>query len=597
MPGRRRQGRLDGRRAAFWRRSRLIALLVVGVVVALGIALGYQAAQAKASLTRAEQHAQLLKSQIADSDSAAAKATLRDLQDDARQARSQTDGVLWATAARMPVVGPNFTAVKVVANALDAIARAGISPVIEVADHLNPAAFSPKNGRIDIDAMAKIAPPLAAADKVLTDSERAVAGIETADLFGPLREPIVRVQNVLADAQAKVAAGSDAVSVMPAMLGSSQKRTYILVFQNNAEIRATGGLPGAWAEITAKNGKISLGRQGTAGDFPYSDTPVLKPTRDEIGLYSEIMANFWQDTNFTPDFPRTGQLMRAFYRKSFGTTVDGVISVDPIALSYLIKGTGPIKLADGTKLTADNAVKSLLNDPYLNIPTNELQNAYFADAAKRIFDAVSSGAGDAREVLAGIMKASSENRILIWSAKPAEQAVLASTRVSGALPRDEGAVPHVGLYFNDSTATKLEYYLHYRTTVHATACTMAGVQSLTSTTVLRSTVPKNAATLPGSVLGKDIGAPGTMRMNLRFYAPYGGAMSGLKVNGKEQTINRGEHDGLNVVILPVILAPGQEVTVTTRMFTGRGQRDDAVFRTTPGIGPTPNNVVIPSACG
>lgn len=596
--GRRRQGRLDGRRVAIWRRLRLVVLAVVGVIVVLGLVLAYRALQAKSSLTRAESHARLLNVQVGDSDVAAAKVTLRDLQADAREARSHTDGVLWAAAGHLPVLGPNFTAVKTVSKALDTIAATGIAPVVDVADHLDPASFSPKNGRIDIDAMTKIAPSLATADKVLTASQRAVGQIKTDELFGPLRDPIINAQKTLADARAKVAAGSDAVSVMPAMLGGSEKRTYILVFQNNAEIRATGGLPGAWAEVTAKDGKISLGRQGTAGDFPYSDKPVVDLGSDEIGLYSEIMANFWQDTNFTPDFPRTGQLMRAFYKKSFGTSVDGVISVDPVALSYLIKGTGPITLADGKRLTSDNTVKLLLNDPYLNIATNELQNAYFADAAQRVFEAVSSGTGNAREIFAGIMKATSENRILVWSAKRAEQEILAPTRVSGALARDEGATPHVGLYLNDSTATKLEYYLHYTTDVRATACTRAGTQTLKTTTVLSSTAPKNAGSLPPSILGPGIDAkPGSMRMNLRFYAPHGGAMTDLKVNGKEQTINRGEHDGLNVVILPVLLAPGQKVTVTTSMFTGREQRNDAVFRTTPGIQSAPNNVVIPSACG
>ncbi|MEO6472277.1 MAG: hypothetical protein ABIR57_10100, partial [Aeromicrobium sp.] len=88
----------------------------------------------------------------------------------------------------------------------------------------------------------------------------------------------------------------------------------------------------------------------------------------------------------------------------------------------------------------------------------------------------------------------------------------------------------------------------------------------------------------------------TFGMNLSFYAPFGGAVTDLKVNGKDQSINRGSHNGLNVVILPVTLAPGQTVTVKTSMFTGKHQRDDAVFSTTPGIEKTPNNVKVLSAC-
>jgi hypothetical protein len=48
--------------------------------------------------------------------------------------------------------------------------------------------------------------------------------------------------------------------------------------------------------------------------------------------------------------------------------------------------------------------------------------------------------------------------------------------------------------------------------------------------------------------------------------------------------------------MPVLLAPGEEVTVKASMFTGKDQRGDAVFATTPGIEATPNNVTVPSAC-
>jgi hypothetical protein len=82
-----------------------------------------------------------------------------------------------------------------------------------------------------------------------------------------------------------------------------------------------------------------------------------------------------------------------------------------------------------------------------------------------------------------------------------------------------------------------------------------------------------------------------------FYAPHGGLVTRLTIDGEEQPLNRAEHNGINVVTVPVLLAPGQKVTVKASMFSGKGQREDAVFATTPGIEATPNNVVVPSACG
>ncbi len=147
-------------------------------------------------------------------------------------------------------------------------------------------------------------------------------------------------------------------------------------------------------------------------------------------------------------------------REKFDRSVDGVISVDPIALSYVLRGTGPLKLSDGKVLTSRNAVKLLLNEVYVTYDRSpRKQDAYFADAARRVFAAVAAGKGDQRTILAGFADAVDENRIFINSTHEDEQQVLAQTRIAGALMRDASSTPHVGIFLNDSTTTKLEYYL------------------------------------------------------------------------------------------------------------------------------------------
>ena len=349
--------------------------------------------------------------------------------------------------------------------------------------------------------------------------------------------------------------------------------------------------------MNANNGRIRLARQGAGADFPFFDNLPIKTTADEQRLYSILLTGYWGNATLTPDFPRAAEIMRAMVRQELDQKTDGVISLDPIALSYILAATGPVKLADGSSLSSDNAVKKLLNDVYFEIPDTGAQDAYFADAARRVFDRVISGQGGSQALLEGMAKAVGENRILIASARPVEQRTLASTRIAGVLPSREGTAPQAGIYYNDATEAKLQYYLRKRTTVRATTCTRDGAQSLSTTTVLRSLVPKKARSLPKSILGPgDREKPGYFRMILTHYAPYGGLLTRLEVDGEEELMNRAEHDGLNVVSHSILLAPGQKVTVKTSMFTGKDQRDDAVFRTTPGIEATPNNVTVPSAC-
>ena len=120
---------------------------------------------------------------------------------------------------------------------------------------------------------------------------------------------------------------------------------------------------------------------------------------------------------------------------------------------------------------------------------------------------------------------------------------------------------------------------------------------MSTTTVLGSNVPEEVKSLPRSILGPGTGEKnGSIRMNLRYYAPIGGTVTDLRINEEPRTMVRGRDGDLEVAIMPVLLAPGQKMTVTTTIETGKGQRGDAVFSTTPGIESTPNNVTVPSSC-
>jgi hypothetical protein len=583
------------------RRTRRIVLRVAGglalLVVIACLVLAYETIQAREALTRADERARELRQHIADGDVDAARSDLAELKDSTRAATSHTDGPLWYVAARTPFVGQSFSAVHQVSRVLRSIASDGLSPLVDIADQVNADAFSPRNGRIDVAAVRKLAPGLQEADRALSQGSRQLERIDASELVGPLRGPVSELQTNVDDARSTVGAGARAAQLIPGMLGGSERRSYILAFQNNAEIRSTGGLPGAFAIMRANNGRIRLGGQGAGSDFPFFEDLPISTTPDEKRLYSLLLTGYWGDTTLTPDFPRSGEIMRAMVRKERSQKTDGVISLDPIALSYILEATGPVKLADGKSLSSDNAVKLLLNDVYFDIPGNTARDAYFADAASRVFEAVAAGTGGGRALLTGLAKAVDENRILIESARDTEQRVLESTRIAGALPGDASTTPHVGIYYNDATQAKLEYYLRKDTAVKATTCTADGAQSLTTTTRLRSLAPKAIRTLPRSIVGPGTGEKrGSFRMVMSFYAPFGGLVNRLEVNGKEQPLNRFEHDGINVVSMPVLLAPGQEVTVKASMFTGKGQRDDAVFTTTPGIEATPNNVRVPTAC-
>ncbi|MBA2768872.1 MAG: DUF4012 domain-containing protein, partial [Sporichthyaceae bacterium] len=352
--------------------------------------------------------------------------------------------------------------------------------------------------------------------------------------------------------------------------------------------------------VTADRGRIKLVEQGTAGDIGRFDGPVLPLSRHEKQLFGDNLTANAADVTFTPDFPRTARIVQAMWQRSHGETLDGVLSADPIALSYLLKGTGPVEVGDtGRQLTAGNAVDLLLNEVYLSIDDPAEQDAFFASAAQSSFEAVTDGRGDPRAVVAGLTRGVGEGRILVWSDNRNEQRLLSSTRTAGALADDDDDSPEVGVYLNDGTGAKLGYYLDYGVKVQSFSCDGGGSQRLRVTTTMTSTAPADATTsLPVSVLGSGVAGvpPGVTSTNVMLYAPVGATVEALNLDGKRSDFFEAVHDQRPVAGVTLYLDPGQQRTLVYDVVTGKRQAGDVDLRVTPGVPGSVPTTVGPSAC-
>jgi len=137
----------------------------------------------------------------------------------------------------------------------------------------------------------------------------------------------------------------DTADFAVSVLGDNDLRRYLLVFQNDNELRATGGFMGSFALLDLRGGKIEKitvpagGTYDVRAGFHEIVTPPQPLT---------LVADRWefQDSNWWPDFPASASNIKWFYEKSGGPTVDGVMVINSSFLGQLLKVTGPIALAD-----------------------------------------------------------------------------------------------------------------------------------------------------------------------------------------------------------------------------------------------------------
>ncbi|BCJ54231.1 hypothetical protein Asp14428_57060 [Actinoplanes sp. NBRC 14428] len=584
-----------------WRKAGVLTAAGLVVVLVLGAGwVGVQGWRAKGHLQTAGGLFVQLQQQIRAGEVAAARGTLAALQLETRAARDETDGFGWAVGGKVPGVGDDLGAVRTVAKVLDDLAVDGLPSLLDVASGLDPKTLAPKDGRVDLTSLSAAAPRIAAGLAVIKRARAEVAGIDADGLMDQVGAAVTQLSDGLAKADQLVSTADRAARLLPRMLGTQGPRTYLVLFQNNAEVRATGGMPGAYIVVHADAGAVTITDQGTAAsDLKVFDPPVQALDTDQVALYTDRPAVFPADVNLTPDFPTAAALMRAMYRKRSGVTVDGVLATDPVALSYLLKATGAVPMPQGGPLTADNAVRVLLSEAYAKYPDPADQDAYFAKAARATFQALIKGQGDAKGMVTQLARAAGERRLLMWTADATEEAALAGTVLEGRLPSDPATRPTVGVFLNDGTGAKLSYYLTHAADLTVGDCDEEGGREFHLKVTLGSTAP--TADLPAYVTGLALtGDKYTSRTNVMVFSPTGGGVVQVRSDGKDLDFGTGLERDRSVAVITVELPPGTSRTLDVTIQPGAAPEDGEAVRpqlwTTPGVRPWQTSVASGAAC-
>ena len=582
-------------------RARYVVWPLLALVLLAGAWTAWTLAQTKSDLQAAASAAGDLQDALQAGDQARAEDRLAALREDAASAHGRTDGPTFAVLGLLPSVGDDADGVAEVSRVLDGLATDALEPLVSAARGLDAGSFTPRDGRVPLQRVAALQDPLAAAAAAFGDARDDLDALDSSGYVAPLRTPVDDLRRRVERGARVLSSADTAAQVLPGMLGADGPREFLLVFQNNAEARATGGIPGAFAVVRAEDGRIELGRQASTADFAYTEQPVVPITEPEQELFDgEKLGQFIQDANFTPDFPRTAEIAAAWWQRRFDAQVDGVLSVDPVAMSYVLAATGPVEVG-GRTISGDNALSELLDRPYRELGPRE-QDAFFSAVAAKVFDQVASGAGNPRLVLEALARGADERRLLVRSFDEDEQAALDGTAVTGALSDGSAADPHVGVYVNDGTGSKLSYYLDYDVRADAEWCDADGVQQTAVRLDLTYDTPEGIEDFPDYVTGggafySEIPV-GSESLGLILYAPAGGQIGRFVLDGEEVQPNLPvEHDGRPAVPFNVLMDPDSTHTLTWTVRSGPDQRGDGRLEVTPGAQPGTESGRIRSACG
>ncbi|QDG64616.1 DUF4012 domain-containing protein [Pseudarthrobacter sp. NIBRBAC000502771] len=514
-----------------------------------------------------------VKQEVATGDSERAGQTVESVRAKTSAARAAVEDPIWTLASTVPLLGANLGAITEVARSADDVATLGMQPLVRVYGSLHWESLLPSRVGTDLAPLESASSSVVSAARAVRLSENRLSKIDATGLVPQVAQPLTDVRNQLREVTSALEAAADVSQIAPDMLGAKGPRKYLLVIQNNSEARASGGIPGALAILAFDNGKLSLGTQSSAGEVGTMN-PVLPVDPQQQQIYSARIGKYMQDVNLTPDFPTAATSAQSMWERKTGQHVDGVISVDPVLLSYILKATGPVAvngpelaavkaLGMPTELTEGNVVPTLLNYVYSKIEQPKLQDVYFAGVAKEVFSALSEGKGEAKGILAGLTQGAEEGRLLVWSSTTTEQSVIAKYPVSGSISGPSVPPAQFGVYFNDGTGAKMDYYVK-RTVQLVKECPADGYQQTKVRVSSTNTAPADAAvSLPVYVTGGGAFgvAPGTVQTNIVAYGPAQANVEFATVDGQKTPFAPYLHANRPVAVVAQQLAPGETKTL------------------------------------
>ncbi len=254
--------------------------------------------------------------------------------------------------------------------------------------------------------------------------------------------------------------------LMPNITAIDGKKSYLVLFQNNLELRPTGGFIGSYGKLDFEGGKLTNIKVDDIYNLDGQLKDVIEPPAD---LKNDLGAQRWylRDSNYDPDFPTSARQAEFFFKKESGEAVNGLITVDLSASSKLLSAVGGLDLpdynehVDGSNLFAKAIAHAEANffpgsqakKNYLTSLQNQLFNKVFY-LSKQNWPAIISAVGQSLE----------QKHILVYMADPSVFSYLTSENWSGVMPRGGGiregeTDDFLGVIEANLGANKSNYYL------------------------------------------------------------------------------------------------------------------------------------------
>lgn len=274
---------------------------------------------------------------------------------------------------------------------------------------------------------------------------RALNAVDPETLPPFLRQPVAQAQEILPLAAQALPLGP----TLPYLLGMERPTTYLLLLQNNHELRATGGFISGVGRITFTRGRPDEPTITDSYAVDNLDVPH-PPAPPPLQRYMQATILTVRDANWSPDLPTSARTVKTLYRLDQGLDVDGVVTLDLRAVELILDGLGGIRMPGVEEpITGANAVEILMQMWGNPLEAREegqefvewwqQRKDFMPQLAQAALAKLRSGRINYWQLYRAARQALDERAIQIWVADPQVEAALVDWGWDGGLQPQEGA--------------------------------------------------------------------------------------------------------------------------------------------------------------
>ncbi len=395
--------------------------------------------------------------------------------------------------------------------------------------------------RIDflVEGLASIEPKLGEINEKLTEVENNLNEINPEDYPETfrgmeLRPQIIKAQTMVKDVNLLVSQGGPLIAKADWLMGVEEPRNYLMLFQNDGELRPTGGFWTAYGILKVDDGDVTPQVSENIYALDERFNSRIEPPRPIEEYHKNVFYWHLRDMNLSPSFKESVETFTKYYNELPGAVeYDGVFAVDTRVLVDLVDALGGIGVPGWGNFTSEPddrcwgcpQVIYKLED-YATKPASTIRNDRKAFLSPMMHSIIANALGSPKDQVANLAQVVLDNfnqkHILVYFPDEDLQQAVEKLNLAGTLKETSGETDY--FHLNDANFAGAKSNLFIDQTVEQNYKLEDGKIIKDVTITYKNTAPASNCNLEAGELCLN----GLYRNWLRVYAPEGSKLIDMK---------------------------------------------------------------------